>query len=292
VIADSFPVTSEAALMKLYDASLVFDLMPEKAILVRSAADLHTAKRTGRLGIILGTQGLACIGNNTRLIWVLYSLGIRHIQITYNERNALGCGCREPNDDGLTRFGQQVIEEMNRLGIVLDLSHGGLKTSLDAIEYSSQPSIFSHASVKALCDNPRNLTDEQIKAVAKKGGVVGLCPHSVFVEKERGKRPTVGDFIDHIDYIAQMVGIDHVGVGTDNLQYATHYTKLHNGGFSRTYPTFFGGYGLEEKHAKGFSQWSEWPNLTRQLMERGYSEKDTQKVLGGNFLRVFEKVWR
>lgn len=291
VIFDASPMSAEEALMSIYRDSVIFEAFPDRVSPVRTVKDLHAAKEAGKIGIILGTQGLACLGTNMRYVWVLYQLGIRIMQLTYNERNALGSGCMEPTDEGLTRFGQQAIDEMNRLGIVLDLSHGGHNTSLEAIAHSRQPSLFTHVGVRALRDHPRNVTDDQIRAVAESGGVVGLCPHSIMVEKERGKRPSVEDFVDHIDYVVQLVGIDHAGVGTDNFQYDTFYSRWRRVQFEHTFPTFFGGYGMYEKHAAGFSAWSDWSNLTRTLLARGYSEDDTRKILGENFMRVFGEVW-
>lgn len=292
VLGDPFPMTPEEALMALYSESLVFEVFPQKVMQIRTTADIETAKKTGKLGIIFGAQGLASVGANMRYIWIFHRLGVRIMQLTYNEQNTLGSGCREPHDTGLTRFGQEAIETMNWLGIVLDLSHVGVRTSLEAIEYCRTPSIFSHSSVRALCEHPRNLTDEQIKAVSKKGGVIGLCPHSIFVETARGKRPSLDDYLDHIDYVVDLVGIDHAGVGTDNFQYDSYYSRLGRFAFDRVYPGFAGGYGLDEKHAEGFSKWTDWRNLTKALLARGYSEQDTKKILGGNFLRVFQQVWQ
>lgn len=292
LIADPFPMSAEEALMTLYDESIVFDAFPDKTVQVLTAQDIEDAKTAGKLGIIFATQGMASIGTNMRYIWIYHKLGVRVMQLTYNEQSALGCGCKEPVDTGLTRFGEQAVEQMNALGIVLDLSHCGVRTSLEAIAHSQAPAIFSHASVRALNGHTRNLTDDQIRAVAEKGGVVGLCPHSIFVEKTRGQRPTVNEFVDHIDYVVNLVGIDHAGIGSDNFYYDTYYTRLTRASFERTYPSFFGGYKPEEKHAIGFSKWAEWPNLTQALLARGYSEAHTQKILGGNFLRVFREVWK
>jgi membrane dipeptidase len=290
-IADSYPQTISGAAMKLYEEHLIVESVPDKALIVRTVEDIYEAKRTGRVGVILSTQGLACMGGDTRNLWLLHRLDVRIMQLTYNERNSLGCGCREPNDTGLSRVGQKAIEEINRLGVVVDLSHGGERTCLEAARYSTAPVIVSHAGVRALNPHPRNLTDELVSAVAETGGVIGLCPHSVFVEKERGKRPSINDFIDQIEYVADKTGVDHAGIGTDNFHYETHFTRVGRMSFERTFPGFFGGYGNEEKHAEGFSQWSDWPNLTSCLQRRGFSQADTIKVLGGNFLRVFKQVW-
>lgn len=291
IVADGYPQSMAEAMMRLYEEHAVVEAFPEKALVVRGVDDIFEAKRSGRVGVILSTQGLACIGEDTRNLWVLKNLGVKIAQITYNERSAIGCGCREPNDTGLTRVGQKTVEEMNRLGMVVDLSHVGERTALDAARHSKAPVIVSHASVRALNPHVRNVTNELIDAVAATGGVIGLCPHSIMVEKERGVWPSVDDFIDHIQHVVDRVGIDHAGIGTDNFQYDTHYTRVSRSGFERTYPGFFGGYPEDQKHARGFSKWSDWPNMTDSLLRRGFSRQDTEKVLGGNFMRVFGEVW-
>lgn len=291
IIADGYPLSMPEAMMALYQETAIVEAFPEKALIVRSIADVVEAKNSGRVGVILSTQGLACIGEDTRNLWVLKNLGVRIMQITYNERNAIGCGCKEPNDTGLTRVGQKVVEEMNRLGLVVDLSHVGQRTALDAAKHSKAPVVVSHAGVRVLNPHIRNVTDELIDAVAATGGVIGLCPHSIMVEKQRGVWPSIDDYIDQIEYVAERVGVDHAAIGTDNFQYDTHYTRVSRAGFERTYPGFFGGYPEDQKHAQGFSKWSDWPNMTASLLRRGFSVEDTKKVLGGNFMRVFDEVW-
>lgn len=292
IVADAYPQSMQEAMMNLYHEHGIAEAFPEKSLVVRSVDDIHEAKRSGRVGIVLSTQGLACIGEDTRNLWVLKNLDVKIAQITYNERNAIGCGCMETNDTGLTRVGQKVVEEMNRLGMVVDLSHVGQRTALEAARHSKAPVIVSHAGVRKLNPHTRNVTDELIDAVAATGGVIGLCPHSIMVEKQRRQWPTVDDYIDHIQYVVERVGIDHAAIGTDNFQYDTHYVRVSRANFERTFPGFFGGYPEDQKHAKGFSKWSDWPNLTASLLRRGFSVEDTQKVLGGNFMRVFGAVWR
>lgn len=292
VVADSYPQSLQSAINSLYHEHLMVQAFPDSALIVHSAADIREAKASRKVGVILSTQGLNAMGQDTRNLWVLYKLGVRIAQLTYNERNALGCGCKEPLDTGLTRTGQKAVEQLNLEGVVVDLSHAGDRTAIEAAKHSRQPVIASHAGVRELNPHPRNLSDDLIRAIADTGGVVGLCPHSIFVEKERGVRPSVDDFIDHIQYVVDLVGIDHVGIGTDNFQYETHFTHVGRSSFERTYPGFFGGYGTEEKHAEGFSRWSDWPNLTASLLRRGFSANETKKVLGENFMRVFDEVWR
>lgn len=292
LIADSFPVEMPEALTHLYDAALMIDSMSHRMMQIRTVDDLLTAKRDGKIGVIFSTQGLNCVGNDLRNVWILASLGVRIMQLTYNEHNALGSGCMEKNDQGLTRSGEQVIDTMKRCGVVLDLSHVGRRTTLDALSYAKDPVIFSHVGVRAFNTHPRNIDDEQIRAVAETGGVVGLCPHSIFVERERGVRPTIDDFIDQITYVAELVGIDHVGIGTDNFSHDNFYSELGRRSFEQVFPTFFAGYGPTEKHVIGFNDWPDWPNLTDNLLRRGFSEEDVKKILGGNFMKVFGQVWK
>lgn len=290
-IPDSFPHDMPSALATLYDTNLIFDAFPDQVIPVLTTRDILLAKETGRVGMIISTQGLNCIGEDTRNLWVLYKLGVRIMQLTYNEHNALGSGCMEPNDQGLTRRGQQAIEQMAVLGAVLDLSHVGARTSMDAINYARKPPIYSHVAVKHFNAHPRAVSDDHIRAITEKGGVVGLCPHSIFIEREPGKRPTVNEYIDQMEYVAELVGTDYIGIGTDNFQTDNYFAQLGRSSFKRTLPTFFGGYSPNEKHALGFSKWSDWPNLTAKLLERGFTTEDVSKILGGNFLRVFAQIW-
>jgi membrane dipeptidase len=292
IIDDVYPTgTIRDALARIYDHLVLFDVHPELLVHVLRAEDLARAKRDGKLGIIFGTQGSAQLEHDIRWATILHRLGVRILQITYNEHTAAGSGCLEPRDDGLTRFGAQLIGELNRLGVTVDVSHVGLRTSLDAIAASAEAVVFSHSGVKALVDNPRNLTDEQIKAAAATGGLVGLCPHSIMCSRD-GSRPTVGNYIDQIQYVAGLVGIDHVGIGTDRFMTDTLYYRTLRTTFERSVRGFFGGFDVTEKHVEGFNRLGEWPNLTAELLRRGFGPADVMKVLGQNWLRVFTKTWK
>ncbi|HEV8318419.1 MAG TPA: membrane dipeptidase, partial [Vicinamibacterales bacterium] len=210
----------------------------------------------------------------------------RIAQLTYNERNALGDGCMEPDDRGLTSYGRQSVQEMNRLGICVDLSHVGEKTSLDATRYSTKPVIYSHANPKAVGPGKRNITDQQMKDMAATGGVMGISAHSMLCHKTPGVQPTVDDMMDMFDYAIDLIGIDHVAIGSDVYE---SFTKLSWESMTkRWYPT---GFVFETMRAQGFSAVSEFPNVTRGLVSRGYSDEEIAKVLGGNWLRLFGEVW-
>jgi membrane dipeptidase len=182
-----------------------------RLVLVQRAGDILEAKQTGRLGIVLHFQGTEPLGDDLDLVEVYHRLGVRMIQLTYNRRNRVGDGCEERTDTGLSHFGIRLIQELNRAGIVVDLSHTGYRTTMEAMEVSTAPVVFGHSNARAVCPSARNLTDDQIKAVATKGGVIGVNGFPAFVA--RTERPTLAQFIAHIDYIADLVGPRHVGLG-------------------------------------------------------------------------------
>lgn len=260
---------------------------PDRTLQVETVEDIRTAHREGRIGIIFGSQTGTMVGRDISRWTILHKLGLRVCQITYNERNELGDGCMEPDNRGLTSYGRQAVQEMDRLGIVVDLSHVGERTALDATEYSKKPVIYSHSNAKALTTSRRNLTDEQMKNMAATGGVMGISSFSMMTYKELGKRPSLEDYLDHFDYAIDLIGIDHVGVGSDIFE---SYTKLSwTSSTKRMYPM---PYEYETKVAEGFTYVSELPNVIRGLISRGYSDADLEKILGGNWLRVFSQVWQ
>ena len=209
VIHENFRETVE----KIDEWTGMFEAYGSLITPVMTVEDIRQAKKAGKVGIIFGFQDTAPIEHDSRLLSIFKALGIRVIQLTYMERNYVGDGCLERTDAGLSRFGLEVIEEMNRLGMLIDLSHVGYKTTMDAIEASEKPVAFTHANPRALCDHLRNKTDEQLIALAEKGGVVGANIFPPFLAA--GSKATLGDFVDVIDYLVKVVGIDHVSIGTD-----------------------------------------------------------------------------
>jgi membrane dipeptidase len=263
---------------------------------VLTAEDVWRAKREGKLGIIFHFQNTDPVEDNLALLRVYHRLGVRLIQLTYNRKNRVGDGCEERTDCGLSRFGVQLIQEMNRLGIIVDLSHTGYRTTMEAIEIAGAPPIFSHSNCKAVCDSPRNLTDEQIRAVAARGGVIGINGFPSFVAK--ATRPTLEHFIAHIEHIAELVGPEHVGLALDYYEgmagvatperaqalYADH---LASGIWTaESYPA------PPWHYPEGLELPSGFPQLTEALVARGYKHDEIKKILGENFLRVFQQVWR
>lgn len=263
---------------------------------VTSVADVRRAKKDGKLGIIFHFQNTQPFERDPDLVELYYRLGLRVAQLTYNTRNWVGDGCEEPANSGLSDFGRRIVREMNRVGMVVDLSHTGDRTTMDAMEVSSAPCIFSHANAYAVHDSGRNIRDDQIKAVAASGGVIGLNGFPAFVSKRRW--PTLDDLLRHADYIADTVGVDHLSVGIDYYQgqwpyvddaqaKAMYAVRVREGRWNpKNYPP------PPYKYPKGIEVPSKLPALTEGLLARGFSTEDVGKVLGGNLLRVFGKVWK
>ena len=264
---------------------------PDKVIIATQSADIERAKAEGKLAVIMSTQGAFCFEQDLRYISLLNRLGLKIVQLTYNQQCHIGSGAFEGNDTGLTRFGQQCIYEMNRVGMLIDLSHVGRRTSLDAIATSSDPVIFSHSSCYDVAKHTRNANDEQIKALAAKGGVICLCPHSVMCNEDQSTWPTVDRYIDHIAHVADLVGIDYIGIGTDRWKRPTLDYLMGRVEFERTCPNWFGKFDGNQKHVQGFNYFDEWDNLVDHMLARGFGQADIEKVLGGNLMRVFRQVW-
>jgi membrane dipeptidase len=280
--------TLEPVLTELYDGLCLFDQMSHRVLHVRSVADLHEAKATNRVGVILGSQGLNYIGSNTRLLLILARLGLRIAAISDNEENLLGSGCLEPADRGLTLLGRRAVRELRANGIALDLTQVGYRTGMDAIDLYNGPVLFTHSNASAVTPNPHNINDDQIRAAAETGGMVGVSPFSAFCRNHEHRRPTIEDYVAHIDYIASLVGVDHVGIGTD----LSPYTKLKwENGTKRDYPEMVGDYVWETAYADGFDSHAKFTSVPEALDRRGYKPDDIRKIMGGNAIRVLDAAW-
>ncbi len=249
--------------------------------------DFDQFPETGKLGVIIHFQNTLPLGDDLANYQRFYAQGLRMVQICYNRTNLVGDGCLEPGDGPLTSFGRAAIREMNRLGMVVDLSHTGRRTTFDAMRASSSPPVFSHSNPLALCQNRRNIDDEQIKAVAGLGGLVGVNAYPAFV-KPGGKGATVAALVDHIDYLVDLIGPHQVGLGLDfcELSPEIHREMIASGEWSiEDYPDDSGTYpaGLETP--------AQIPNLTRELVKRGYPAHTIEGIMGHNWIDLYRRVW-
>ena len=228
---------------------------------------------------------------------LLYGLGVRIMQLTYNLRNFVGDGCTERYESGLSYFGVDVVERMNKLGMLVDTGHCGYQTTLDAVEISKTPAIASHTGCRSVYDYPRSKTDEELQAIAENGGYVGIYAYDNFLAKERGN---VTDFLDHIDYAVNLIGAEHVGIGTDAFIHPKMPERLLEK-MDQDEPRWSGFWVQDWLEASalavaliearvGSLVWTNWPYFTVGLVSRGYSDQEIQKIIGGNFLRILEKV--
>jgi membrane dipeptidase len=245
---------------------------PDDFTCVTRAADLAEAKRAGKIGIILGLQNSDHF-RTLEDIPLFHGLGQRVSQLTYNSENPIGAGCAAPKDNGLTPYGAQVIETMNRLGMAVDVSHSGDCTTLDAINASNKPVLITHSNCRALNPrHPRCKPDDTIRRMAARGGVMGITAIRGFVRRQGPT--TIEDVLDHFDHVAQIAGIEHLGVGSDNdLDGRDRSRASHNMDIG----------GLD--HPRRIY------DLTEGLVRRGYSNRHIQAVLGGNFQRALGEIW-
>ena len=268
-----------------------FQQYEENIIQVGSATDIEKAKKSNRTGVILGWQNGSPIGNSLERLELFYRLGVRIIQITYNERNLIGNGCYERTDEGLSGFGQDVIREMNRLGMLIDLSHVGDQTTLDAAELSDQPVACTHANARSFFNHVRNKADDALKLITEKGGVIGANAFQSFLPK--GYESNITDYIDAIDDLVERVGIDHVGIGTDYCQDQPHkffeWLFAQQGTKFRPMPIDIPD---PHVHPSGMETPDKMGNISVELSKRGYSESAISKVLGDNWMRLFRQVFR
>ncbi|MBV9784561.1 MAG: membrane dipeptidase [Acidisphaera sp.] len=284
--ADDF----RAYLHSLHGYFSYFALEP-RLLHVRTTADIMRARREGRLGIIFGCQGLDLkIAGDPSLILIMAKLGQRIVQLAYNERSAIGCGCLEPEDTGLTEFGRICIREIDAAGMIVDLAHAGARTAREAIEFAEGTPVITHANVRALRDHPRNAPDDVLAALASRGGVIGITAYAPFCEKRAGERPNLDSVIDHIAYVADRWGIDHVGIGSDFFEGESliRFERV----FRQRYPSIVGEYTIDTVYAEGFERVDDFAVLPAALRSRGFAECEVAKVLGGNMLRVFAQAWR
>lgn len=256
------------------------------AVLAETADDIRKAKEEGRVAVLLGFQNTSPFGDDYRMVEVFHRLGVRIAQLTYNNQNAVGGSCYEPTDSGLTRFGRVVVGEMNRLGMLVDLSHVGNQTSRDAAEASTAPVAITHANPTWFVDNPRNKPDDVMRAVAAGEGVVGCCLYPIVLG---GSATTLAEFSSMVARLVDDLGPAHVALGSDcTRNWGEDYVEYLRSGHWRP-------------RGSTVAQWPEWPHwfrgpedfprVTEGLVAAGLDETTIRGVLGENWLRLFDDVF-
>jgi len=293
-IGDAF----EKASKRIAQAYGYADALDGALIPVREAADVERVYRKGRHGLILDFQNTTPFGDDLNRISYFHNLGVRMVQLTYNLRNLVGDGCTEAHQSGLSYFGHEVVRRLNELKMLIDVSHCSEQVGWDALKASAAPIVVSHSSSKAICYHDRGKSDELAKAIADRGGFFGVVVIAGFLSDK--KEPTLDAFVDHVEHLVKVCGIDHVGIGTDKagpgpgtesmVEYPAAMPKRPAGAFN------WAGFRdpehrlMPDYHINGFENFSDWPNLTVALAQRGFTEDELRKLLGLNFLRVFRDV--
>ena len=266
-----------------------FDEHADLILQVRTTDDIRRAKIEGKTGVVLSWQNTAGIEDRIDTLQIFNELGVKIMQLTYNTQNYSGAGYTELKDSGLTGFGREVVDEMARVGIVCDLSHVGPQTSADAIDYAKKPPCFSHVLPRGMRDVARNKSDELIRALGKRGGIIGLSQFGPFMKK--GNDSTIADYVEALDYVIDLAGEDNVGIGSDASQGHGRPSEFmewcnHDKGYARELTP----YG-HDKVVKPLGPLAERARLADAMQAAGWSDARMRKVLGENWMRYLRAIW-
>lgn len=278
----------------IYDLGMRLSDIAHQDFIVRGETidDIRRAKENGQIAFIASLEAATAIENEVDRLDILYGLGIRSSGIAYSEANTLGSGLKEARDGGLTEFGRQAVRRMNKLGIAIDVSHSGDQTSLDTIEVSDKPIFITHAGARGLWDTKRMKPDTVLKAMAAKGGVIGIeaAPHTTLTKKN--PKHSIESFMEHFEYCADLVGIDHVAFGPDTL-FGDHVGLHHYFAKQLSIKSAHGAQAFQEvEFVDGIENPAEaFPNIVRWLVKHDYSDGDIAKAIGGNVMRVLQEAW-
>lgn len=252
------------AMDRLDQLHLLAEQLPDRFLIARRANDIVRAKAENKIAAIAGLEGAEALDASIGLLRQFYRLGVRNLGLAWNYRNAACDGVAESRaNGGLTEFGVKVVEECNRLGMLIDISHLSAAGVADVLAISQQPIIASHSNARVLCDHPRNLTDAQMEAIAQRGGVVGVTFVDAFLNLDTPASASLNDVIAHLEYMLDRIGPDHVAIGSD-FDGCTTPSDL--------------------------SDVTAYPHITAKLAEHGHNPEVIRKILGGNLLRVFAEV--
>ncbi|WP_315981615.1 dipeptidase [Aliamphritea spongicola] len=273
-------------LLRIGEWNRMFEQHGDLIMPVKSADDIRLAKQLGKVGIMFGAQNCSPIEDDINMVAIMRELNLMIMQLTYNNQSLLACGCYEAEDSGVTRFGRQVIAEMNRVGMIVDMSHSAERSTLEAIEISSRPIVISHANPNSFHPAKRNKSDTVLKALGESGGLLGFSLYPFHLKN--GPDCTLEEFCDMVARTADLMGVDQIGIGTDLCQQQPLEVLewMRNGRWSKEMD-----YGEGSKSNADWPRPLEWfkdsrdfPNLTKGLLDRGFSEQDVAKVMGLNWL--------
>lgn len=275
-----YPTLAEA-LSELAAIRAHYATLDDVTQIIQRAEDFDNARSAGKLGVILGYQNVPGVGDDLRMLEAFRDLGVRCIQISHNKGGLYAGGCADAEDKGLTPLGRDLVAELNRLGIMIDVSHTGDRSSVEAIQASKTPVCATHANAFAVCPNVRNKSDAVLDALKANGGVIGICYLTPLV-RMGGKKPTHADLIAHLNHVRDRIGIAHIGIGSDFIegQPAERYQEfLRNPDVYGTWPWRFPVEDLADQQA-----------FLASLRNEGFEESDIQAIAGKNFLRAFQMV--
>ena len=268
---------------------------PDRLLLIRSAADILKAKRERKFGIVIGTQDTSMVGPELDRLAQFRKDGVMTVQLTYNNRNLAGDGALEPANAGLSKLGRKTIERIEAEKLLLDLSHGGQRTMAEAAAHAKRPLVNSHTGARALYDHPRNTDDATIKAVADKGGVTGVY-FMPFLAADM--KPSGAQLLDHIDHVARIAGEDHVGIGTDNGVLPMMLdTKTRENLRKWQMERLKAGIAAPGENpdfipvVEAYNNVDRYRRIAVDLIKRGWTQARVEKLMGGNFLRVYREAW-
>ncbi|QNI02952.1 membrane dipeptidase [Halomonas sp. SH5A2] len=284
--------TLRETLTRIGEWNRLFEVHGDLIMPVHGPDDIIRAQQSGKVGIFFGAQNCSPIEDDIDMVAVLRQLGLLIMQLTYNNQSLLACGCYESEDSGITRFGRQVIREMNRVGMVIDMSHSGERSTLDAIELSERPVIISHANPSFFHDAKRNKSDKVLKAIADNDGLLGFSAYPFHLKN--GPDCTLQDYCDMIARTVDLMGIEHVGLGTDLCQNqpTSVLEWMRNGRWSKEMD-----YGEGSANNAGWPSPLSWlrdsrdfPNLIEGLRDKGFDEQEIARIMGVNWVALLERT--
>lgn len=284
---------TQETLANIGDWHRLFRAHDDLLLPVRSAADVLEAQRSGRLGIVFGFQNCSPIEDDLRLVQVFHELGVRIMQLSYNNQSLLATGCYESNDSGITRFGKEVIQEMNRVGMVIDMSHSAERSTLEAIELSNRPIAITHANPSFFHDAVRNKSTSVLQALGTSGGMLGLSLYPFHLKD--GSDCTLDAFCDMAVETADIVGVDHLGIGSDlcqNWDYST-LEWMRSGRWTAGTDYGEGSAGNKDwpRQPDWFANSGDFHNIVTGFRKSGFGEEDISKIMGMNWLAFFERAF-